>query len=170
MIIIYSAWFVQFEGESVELSYQELEAGQTFPPREFEVTREAIRHYREATGEDPNGGALLPLRWCGPPGASGTPGLGTPPVDEVAPSTFAHLFAVPRVVVPDAVLPPGGIHARQEYEFHRPLRAGERVQTTMRVAEKYEKRGRCYLVYEFEVRDEGGALCMVSRMTAIAPR
>lgn len=136
----------------MELSFENLQVGQTFPVAEFCVQGDHIRRYAEATGDDH------------PSYRSGD--------DESlqAPNTFGHLFAVPRVVVPDAVLPPGGVHARQEYRFERPLQAGQRITTAMRLVDKYEKRGRRYLVYEFEVRDETGAVSLVSRMTSIAPR
>jgi hypothetical protein len=128
----------------MELAYDNLEVGQTFPPARFVADPARIRGYLEATDDD------------GPhPGA---------------PNTFGHLFAVPRAVLPDATIPPGGVHARQAYEFFRPLRPGEQVTTTMRVVEKYEKKGRRYVVYEFEVRGSEGDRCLVSRMTAVPGR
>lgn len=129
----------------MELSYDNLEVGQTFPPTLTRIDREAVRRYVLATGGDYTG-------------------------SDLAPPTFGHLLATPRTAVPGAVVPPGGVHTKQAYEFHRPLHVGEEVTTTMRVAEKGERKGRRYVVYEFEIRAADGALCLVARMTAIPGR
>ena len=49
---------------------------------------------------------------------------------------------------------PAGLHAKMQYEFVEPFRAGMRVRTRGKVIDKYEKRGRHYLVTEFVTRDE----------------
>lgn len=49
---------------------------------------------------------------------------------------------------------PAGLHAKMQFEFLEPVRVGMRVRSYGRVADKYEKRGRHYMVTEFETRDE----------------
>ena len=49
---------------------------------------------------------------------------------------------------------PAGLHAKMHYEFVEPLRVGMRVRTRGKLIDKYEKRGRHYMVTEFATRDE----------------
>jgi acyl dehydratase len=49
---------------------------------------------------------------------------------------------------------PAGLHAKMEYEFVEPVKLGMRVRSYGRVIDKYEKRGRHYMVTQFETRDE----------------
>jgi acyl dehydratase len=61
---------------------------------------------------------------------------------------------------------PAGLHAKMQYEFVAPLRAGMRVRTRGKVIDKYEKRGRHYMVTEFETRnEETGALLTRGQFT-----
>jgi len=50
----------------------------------------------------------------------------------------------------------GSIHARQAWEFKRPVRLGRRVHLTVRVVDKYMRRDRPYLVMELLAVDEDG--------------
>lgn len=49
---------------------------------------------------------------------------------------------------------PAGLHAKMQFEFLEPMRVGMRVRSSGRVLDKYEKRGRHYMVTQFETRDE----------------
>ena len=49
---------------------------------------------------------------------------------------------------------PAGLHAKMQYEFVEPIRVGMRVRTRGKLIDKYEKRGRHYMVTEFATRDE----------------
>jgi len=49
---------------------------------------------------------------------------------------------------------PAGLHAKIEFEFLEPLRAGMRVRSYGKVLEKFEKRGRHYMVTGFVTKDE----------------
>ncbi|MDF1857050.1 MaoC family dehydratase [Pseudooceanicola sp.] len=42
--------------------------------------------------------------------------------------------------------PPGGIHAKQRFTFRQPVRIGDNLSTTLEIVDKYEKKGRRYLV------------------------
>ncbi len=56
---------------------------------------------------------------------------------------------------------PAGLHAKMQYEFIEPLRVGMRVRTRGKVIDKYEKRGRHYMVTEFTTRDEETGTALV---------
>jgi acyl dehydratase len=66
------------------------------------------------------------------------------------------------------------VHGEQEFEYSRPLRAGETLTLTGRVADVYEKVGSSggldFVVIETEARDTGGAVVFFSRNTLISRR
>ena len=47
-----------------------------------------------------------------------------------------------------------GLHAKMQFEFLVPIRPGMRVRSRGKVIDKYEKRGRHYMVTEFATTDE----------------
>ena len=49
---------------------------------------------------------------------------------------------------------PAGLHAKMQFEFVEPVRVGMRMRTHGKVIDKYEKRGRHYMVTQFETREE----------------
>jgi acyl dehydratase len=49
---------------------------------------------------------------------------------------------------------PAGLHAKMQFEFVEPIRVGMRVRSYGKIVDKYEKRGRHYMVTEFETREE----------------
>jgi len=49
-----------------------------------------------------------------------------------------------------------GLHAKMEFNFLEPIRPGMRVRSRGRVIDKYERRGRQYMVTEFVTEDESG--------------
>jgi acyl dehydratase len=58
-----------------------------------------------------------------------------------------------------------GLHARMEFEFREPIRPGVRVRSRGRVVDKYERRGKPYMVTEFETADEDGTVLVRGRFT-----
>src|SRR4029077_13525033 len=64
------------------------------------------------------------------------------------------------------------VHGEQEFEYARPIRAGETLTLTGRIADIYEKAGSTgvldFVVLETEARDAGGALVFFSRNTLIS--
>ncbi len=95
--------------------------GASSPPQTFEVTREAVLRFMEAT-EDPalqSGSAI-----------------------EYAPPTFPTTF---RVRVPGLELDGSRmqlIHGEQQYTYTRKLRAGEKITCVARVADIRERTGK----------------------------
>src|SRR3954451_2691712 len=95
--------------------------GKSSPPQTFEVTREAVQQFMEAT-EDP--------------------ALHSDTLVEYAPPTFPTTF---RVRVPDLELDTTKIqllHGEQEYSYTRRLRIGEEVTCVVRVLDVRERSGR----------------------------
>ena len=59
------------------------------------------------------------------------------------------------------------IWAKSEHEFLKPMNMGSKIFIRGKVVDKYVKRGRNYVVSEFETYDESGELLMRSRETSI---
>ncbi len=59
----------------------------------------------------------------------------------------------------------GGLHARNDLEFLRPIFVGQKVTITGRHTEKYEKRAQKYRILEGEVLDGTGEPCVRMRAT-----
>lgn len=59
------------------------------------------------------------------------------------------------------------IWAKSEHEFIKPMKVGSKVFVRGKVADKYIKRGRQYVVTEFETVDENGEVLLISRETGI---
>jgi len=57
----------------------------------------------------------------------------------------------------------GNLHARQEWELFSPMKVGERISTHSVVTDRYEKRGREYVVNEVLMLGADGRLCARSR-------
>jgi acyl dehydratase len=49
---------------------------------------------------------------------------------------------------------PAGLHAKIQFEFVEPIRIGMHVRSYGKLIEKYERRGRHYIVTQFETREE----------------
>ncbi len=60
---------------------------------------------------------------------------------------------------------PAGLHAKMQFEFVQPVRPGMRVRTRGKVIDKYEKRGRHYMVTEFVTADESGEVLTRGQFT-----
>ena len=73
--------------------------------------------------------------------------------------------------------PPGeggglGFHAEQEFEYHRPIRAGEVLTATVRDGRRWQKQGRRGGTLSFtetitEFRDEAGELVVTARFLGV---
>lgn len=49
---------------------------------------------------------------------------------------------------------PAGLHAKIQFEFVEPIRIGMHVRSYGKLIDKYERRGRHYIVTQFETREE----------------
>lgn len=59
------------------------------------------------------------------------------------------------------------IWAKSEHEFLKPMKIGSKILIRGKVVDKYVKRGKNYVVSEFETIDEAGEVLMRSRETGI---
>lgn len=104
-----------------------------YGPFAFAVTDEAIRRYAQAV-QDRN-----PIYYDEQAARrAGFPRL-------VAPPAFAAVLVADLMRRALGDRPPGGIHAGQRFAFRRPVYAGDRLETTARIAAKYERRGHKYV-------------------------
>jgi len=63
--------------------------------------------------------------------------------------------------------PPGGVHAKQAFQFHHPVREGDRLATRLTVKEKYERKGRNYLVSETQTFNQDDVLVTTGRIVQL---
>jgi acyl dehydratase len=137
--------------------------GRESEPVVHEVEKGAVRRFAEALG-DPN-----PLYQDeGAARAAGHAGLVAPPTFPVALTAnerFRHSLDLGTRSV---------LHGEQQFEYFRPLVAGDRVTVVSRVADVQERVGASgpsdVLVIEDEARDDRGELVFRSRATLILRR
>lgn len=127
-----------------KFEFNEIEIGMPLGPHEIDVTREAVDFYMERSLW--NSENFIEREKIAPPGIFNS--------DHVRMLTAALGGAGDR------------IWAKSSHEYFKPIRIGTKLMKTGKVADKYIKRGKQYLVYEVETRDENGDLIMKSRETS----
>ena len=125
--------------------------GKSSSPQTFEVTREAVQRFMEAT-EDP---ALLH----------------SDSIVQYAPPTFPTTF---RMRIPDLELDPTRmqlLHGEQEYTYTRRIRIGEQVTCVVRVIDVRQRSGRSgtmtFLILETTGTDSEQKPIFTARSTSI---
>jgi len=100
--------------------------------------------------------------------AKGAQWQGEPIVDEsgsLAPGlTIAHHAHTKFDTFPDLR---AAIWAKSEHEFIKSFKVDQKIIITGKIADKFTKRGRKYIVAEYETRDASGQLLMKSRETSV---
>lgn len=129
--------------------YDEVKVGDSFPspPLTFLADARVIDDFLAATADQ---GAFYGV------GADGA---------RRAPSMIAAVYLVSLLTARRS--PPGGIHAKQAVRFHRALAVGETLTVQARVVEKYVRKGRPYVVSDFEALGADGHLAASGRVTSI---
>ncbi len=132
--------------------------GRASTPVKNEVEKGAIRKFAEAIG-DPN-----PLY------RDEQYAAGTRYGHIVAPPTFSRTFDYG--VIPDFELPVAGlIHGSQEFNYKKPICAGDVVYCANKLLDVFEKSGSLgtmvFLVFEQTVADEAGEPFLVQKSTVI---
>ena len=124
-------------GDKPVLRYEAVEAGHRLGPIRYRVDPELVRGQLQAVGQpvpvfltDPATDTLL-----------------------IEPSLYARNYIR---LLRASFSVEGVIHARTELALKRPARAGQLLTVTGRVAEKYFRRGRPYVVVESATFDESG--------------
>jgi acyl dehydratase len=130
--------------------------GKEYEPTGYEIGREKMREYARATGD---GNPLIMDNEAGKASEYG---------DCVAPPVFAsvynlmgaaQLFFDPEVKLNMAML----VHGEQEFEFIKPVKPGDVIKTTGKIADIMEKGNNDLVVYEARSVNQEGELVTVGR-------
>lgn len=127
--------------------YADLHVGARFPeqPARYEVTGQAVADYRSI--------------------ALGAKSKGSAATGEVAPPTLAAVYIRPAQNALNG--PPGGIHAKQQFDFFAAVRVGDTLETVLEVRELYERHGRKYVVSETVTHNQMGAVVCKGLITQL---
>ena len=124
--------------------------GKEYQPVEFTVEPDQVRQFDDAIGEDN--------------------------------PEFRERFAPPTFVTKMQIMTSGQVvldqelglnyalvvHGEQEYVYARPVRIGEALTATPRIADIYNKGPNEYLVIEADVKDSGGETVVLARTTLLS--
>ena len=126
--------------------------GKQYADVEFAVERERIVQFADAIGDDDE-------RYRSE--------------EPIAPPTFPTVLQIATggqiVLDPELQLDYSRVvHGEQEYEIERPLRAGDRLTATPRIADIYSRGPNEFLVTETIIRDDGGSVVVTGRSTLIS--
>jgi acyl dehydratase len=132
--------------EFTPLTYEALRVGETFVSDEHLVTPEDIETYAFAVDDQH-------------PWFSEDSPFGGPVAHPTLLGNQALRLRHSRYIVH------AGLHARMEFEFLAPIRPGVRVRSRGTVVDKYERRGKPYMVTEFVTETEDGAALVRGRFT-----
>ena len=123
--------------------YDDLVVGQRSGPYAFRVGEELAGNLAGPIG------VVQPVQW-------------TPPA--VYPTVF--LMALRRSM---GGIPSGSILAKQQMEFLRPLAVESDAQVVTWIGEKYLRRERAFVVFEFEVRNDQDEVVLTGRKVIVWP-
>lgn len=142
--------------------------GKEFPPVTATIEAESIKAFARALGESEPLYLDDEAARKGPFGAI------------VAPPTYPIAFMAQAMMGAAGSFEDLGlnfmtlVHGEQEFEWDRPLKAGETLTLTARIKDVYEKQGRSgaldILVLETEATDPSGARVFASRQTLVSRR
>ncbi len=132
------------------VKYSSMSEGDNFldPVPSFEVTQERVEKYIKSTND---GTKQLTVK-----DAQG---------NTVAPPMLAAVYVIDALRT--RVGPPGGIHAKQQFKFHRPAYIGETLFTSAQVLKLYERKGRNYVEMTTTTRNQEGELITSGMITRI---
>jgi acyl dehydratase len=135
--------------------------GKEYQEVEFVVEQARVVQFADAIGED---GALFR-----DPEAARAAGYD----EQLAPPTFVTVTQIMTSgqIVLDQELGLNYalvVHGEQEYEWHRPVKVGDRLKATPRIADIYARGPNEFLVIEAEIKDEAGETVVVGRSTLLS--
>ncbi|PHR48241.1 MAG: hypothetical protein COA48_07990 [Cycloclasticus sp.] len=135
---------------STYVKYSSMSEGDDFldPIPSFEVTAERVDKYIESTQDE-------------------TPQLRKEDQQgrRIAPPMLAAVYVIEALRT--RVGPPGGIHAKQQFKFHRPAYIGETLYTSAKVLKLYERKGRNYVEMTTQTHNQEGELVTSGMITRI---
>ncbi|MBI2692440.1 MAG: MaoC family dehydratase N-terminal domain-containing protein [Solirubrobacterales bacterium] len=134
--------------------------GKTYPPVEYVVGTEKIREYTAATFDDnPLSNDEEAAK------AAGYAGLVAPPMFAVV---FSSKAAVPAMFDPEVEMNFAMmVHGAQDFTFHKPVVAGDRITTTGSVKSIEAKGGKGFYVYTTESVNQNDELVVSADWTCI---
>ncbi len=135
-----------------ELVFADLPKGRKFPALEFKITPEYVREFKSVVGDN------CPFYDDGPGGA------------KMAPPGLAAIYA--RLsYLQDHSMPPGGVLAKQEFDFLKPIKIGDTLFVNAEVDEQYnDEKNRKRVNFLIKARDSRGDLISEIRLYAIWPK
>lgn len=134
--------------------------GKSYPPVEYVVGTEKIREYTAATFDDnPLSNDEEAAK------AAGYAGLVAPPMFAVV---FSSKAAVPAMFDPEVEMNFAMmVHGAQDFTFHKPVVAGDRITTTGSVKSIEAKGGKGFYVYTTESVNQNDELVVSADWTCI---
>ena len=132
------------------LRYGDVEPGLDLGVYEYTITPEQVRAYAASLGDQ--------TAWYDQDSPFGGP---------IAPAGFLANDYVKLIASQYEFV--GGVHAKQENTYLNPARPGRRIRVTGQVVDKYERRGKLWIVVETTTTDETGLTLARSRNTLMMP-
>jgi acyl dehydratase len=132
--------------EFTPLKYETLKVGEEFVSDEHLVTPEDVETYAFAVDDHH-------------PWFSGASPFGGPVAHPTLLGNQALRLRHSRYIVH------AGLHAKMEFEFVEPIAVGTVTRSRGRVIDKYERRGKPYMVTEFTTEDDKGTVLVRGRFT-----
>lgn len=129
------------------VTFDEYTVGQTFPCFTYKITEEQVKKYIDAV-QDQN---ALYLE------------------EKIVPPALAAVYTR-WLMVTEADAPPGVIHAKQQYQYFKPIPWNTTLSIYGEILDKYVKKDHKYVIQQVNVFDESGTLVTVSKATVIYPQ
>jgi len=144
--------------EKPELLYKNLTLGKEFPLFIYPITEDMVNQFCRVVGDQ------NPLYFDD--GLAQKSGLG----GKIAPPALAAIYA--RLsYLQDHAMPSGGVLAKQEFEFHGPIRIGDTLQVKARVVESYlDEKERKRVTFLIEAENQKIEPISTIRLYAIWPK
>ncbi len=88
----------------------------------------------------------------------------------LVPPSLAFVFVAEAIKALMPLRPEGGVHARQQFAFLAPMLQGERMHTSLRISEKYVRKGRLMVESKTETRNADGRLLLTGTRLVVWSR
>jgi len=144
--------------EKPELMYADLQLGKEFEPFYFSVDPKTVDRFLQAIQEEGNPiyqNIKVAEDW----------GYDRP----LAPHSLAAIYARSSYLK-NYTMPGGGILAKQEFQFFRPVFIGDQLVCRARVVDRFLKKDRRYVVIEINTFNQDEQQVSVVRIEAIWPK
>jgi len=141
-----------------ELIFSDLAVGRTFRPLEYPITQELVKGFMETVGD------RHPLYWDEAFALKSS--LGSPIVPPGLAAIYARLS-----YLQDYTMPSGGVLAKQEFEFLRPIWVGDTLKVEAKVVESYlDEKERKRVTFFIQAENPKAEVVCKIRLYAIWPK